>query len=186
MSVLFEKKWPSVILSPISIANYIVTVSDTFGLHPKQKITLQITGQPTKEFKINRILSRTQLQIGSTNESIGTPSDPTQYDGGLLCAEEQNRNEINLQATERAVYAEEPTVAIRSNLVDYYGNQLGTQGNPIVTTATTTEEAWDKILLAYNTNDDLINVQYYYQSSLTKQLNLIYDSDDNLTEVDKA
>lgn len=133
--MIFEKKWPSVILSPITVTNSIITVSSTVGLHPKQIITLTQSGT-AQEFEVKRVLSSTQLQIGAIGRGITAFLNPVQFNGGTLSAVEQERNAIDSNAGIRASYAEEPTVAIRTTLVDYFGRNYATKedlnGNPVL------------------------------------------------------
>lgn len=129
MDFLREKKWPSVIAVAVTISDYLVTVDSTAGFHPKQIATLSFAGQ-SAEFEIKRIASETQLQLGPIGRGIGVYSNPTQFNGGTLCAVDQDRNAIDMDAAHRAVYAEEPTVALRNALVDYYGRYIGPD-NPL-------------------------------------------------------
>lgn len=124
MSSIFEKKWPSIICTSIIVANNVITVSDTKGLHPKQTIELLAIGQDSAEYEIKRVLSSTQLQIGDIGKPIHIYLNPIQFNGGTLVAVEQERNVIDANAGIRASYAEEPTVALRNVLVDYYGNYI--------------------------------------------------------------
>lgn len=116
----FERKWPTVILTPIGVANYIVTVSSTAGLHTKQQVTLSL-GAAVQDFEIKRILSDTQLQVGATDTGIASYQNPTQFDGGILTMSEQERNKFDTNIVLRAVYAEEPAVALRNVLVNQFG-----------------------------------------------------------------
>lgn len=126
----YERKWPSVILTPISIANHIVTVSDTRHLHTKQKIILSKPGLDQLELEIKRVLSDTQLHVGLIDKDIGSYTNPVDYNGGTLIAEEQERNKFGSEIVLRAVYQEEPAVALRTLLVDRYGAYF-TPDNPL-------------------------------------------------------
>lgn len=117
----FEKKWPTVILTPIGVADHVVTVSSTAGLHTKAIVALSAVGQETVEYEIKRVLNDTQLQVGLTGTAINKIEDPVQFDGGMLTMSEQKRTEFGADIVLRAVYQEEPAVALRNVLVNQYG-----------------------------------------------------------------
>jgi len=127
LPTIFEQRWPGVILTGISVANYIITVSDTAGLHPKQKIALSAIGQTTTNYTIQRVLSNTQIQVVPWYETpVGAGQDqslqnPTQFNGGTLTASEDVRNKIGYDIVLRAVYDNEPSTALRNVLVNKYG-----------------------------------------------------------------
>lgn len=126
--MLTEKKWPSVIFTPISVANSVITVANVYGLHPKQQITLFKTGFDPLVVEVKRILSKTEFYVGPTGGKITKYLDPVDYDGGMATVDEQDRNVIDANAGIRASYAEEPTVALRTVGVDYYGNYIDSIG----------------------------------------------------------
>lgn len=126
---IFETKWPTVLLSPISVSNHIIAVSSTVGLHPKQVVTLKKAGVLSENFIIQRILSDTELQIGKMDVSFIAYENPTQFDGGSLEMLEQERNKMGSEIYFRAVYEERP-VALRTILVDRYGQHY-TSANPV-------------------------------------------------------
>lgn len=128
--MLFERKWPSVILTGIAVADYVVTVSSTKGLHPKQEVSLSKIGVNPEVYEIKRVLSKTQFQLGLKGTKISRYENPIQFNGGVLSAVEQDRNVIDHTAGIRASYAEEPTVAIRTSLVDYWGEHIDSVTDP--------------------------------------------------------
>lgn len=117
-----ERSWPSVLLTPISVSNSTITVSSTVGLHPKQQISLIAPSGLQGDFEVKQVVSSTQIKVGPPNKGIGILSSAQAFDGGSLQAIQQNRTSISSEAVFPAVYAEEPTVAFRSHLVDYWGN----------------------------------------------------------------
>jgi len=127
----WERYWPTVLLSPISILNHIVTVSSTVGLHSKQIVVLSKTGQISQEFEIKRVLSDTTLHVGPKDSGrMQEYSNPVQFDGGSLAMSEQNRNPMGSEIFLRACYAEEPLVALRTVGIDRNG-QYYTTDNPL-------------------------------------------------------
>ena len=133
MVAVTERRWPVLVLTPIQISNYIVTVTDTVGLHVKQQVTLSL-GSLSKDFEIKRVISKTQLKVGQKQELKGSSfsvySNPTEFDGGTLTVVEQERNKVSWDIVGRSVYAEEPIVALRNVLVDRYGEYY-TTANPL-------------------------------------------------------
>lgn len=125
--------WPTIILTPINVVDGYIIVSSTKGLHPKQEISLTLPGLPVLNCEIKRIFSPTQITVGESKQSIRGQFDQAKlspYIGGTLTSFEQPRNAMGMEPAIRAVYAEEPTVALRSHLVDYWGNSYD-ETNPI-------------------------------------------------------
>lgn len=122
MDLLRERKWPSVIITGIIVSGDKIIVSDSRGLHPKQKVTLYAIAQPDLELEVKRVLSPTIIQLGLPDNRIDAIRliNPI-YTGGTLQSIEQNRTSISSEAVFPAIYAEEPTVALRTTIVDYWG-----------------------------------------------------------------
>ena len=141
-----EKRWAAI--APIAFtvdgtSDGIVTLSTTKRIHVKQRIYIQATGNLNLFLEVKRVLSKTQLIVGPQGTPISTTTDISTYTtalGANLYALEQPRPAIPLQEIERAVFEEEPTVAIRSLLVDDLGNTFD-EGNPLPVTATVTDSA---------------------------------------------
>jgi hypothetical protein len=180
-----EQQWLSVILTNISISNSIVTVSDTFGLHPKAAISLTL-GPLQGDFEIKRVLSNTQIEIGNIGTGIKGPFlSPTQFDGGTLTMSEQNRNKFGSELVLRAVYQEEPALALRTMAVDPYGQAISAS-NPLPvsvsgTSGATIPDSWEEIDMSYDNNNNLITV--VFQNPVPTTLTLSYDPNGNLTKV---
>jgi len=78
--------------------------------------------------EVKRVPSGTVVELGPTDAAISGRTDLSLYtvaDGASITANFQARNRIPLKDIERAVYEEEPTVAIRVVQVDQFGNLLG-------------------------------------------------------------
>lgn len=120
----YEKKWPTLILSPIQVVNGKIVVSDIERLHTKQEVVISKAGEPVLKAEVKRILSDTEFYVGPLNQPIQRyfkHSELIAYDGGTITMSEQNRNPIASEYVLRAVYEEEPAVALRNLLVDSYG-----------------------------------------------------------------
>lgn len=120
---LTERTWPSVIQTPISITGWKVTVATTAGIKVKQDATLSKPGQEPLEFEVKRVLNRTELLLGNKGQGQPAVSGITQFDGGTLIINEQSRNKLGDSPILRAVYEEEPTIAIRTVMVDQFGEK---------------------------------------------------------------
>ena len=133
MSLLTERTWPSVLITPISITGNVITVPDTCNLKVKQKVILSKTGLDPGEFEIKRVMSRTTLMVGPVGKNIRKVSEAEQYNGGSLSVSEQSRNVLGDAPIIRAVYDEEPTLALRNIMVDKYGDYFN-KDNPFPVT----------------------------------------------------
>jgi hypothetical protein len=127
---LTERTWPSVIQTPISITGWKVTVATTAGIKVKQDATLSKPGQESLDFEVKRVLNRTELLLGNKGQGQPAVSGITQFDGGTLIINEQSRNKLGDSPILRAVYEEEPTIAIRTVMVDQFGEKYS-DTNPL-------------------------------------------------------
>lgn len=103
-----------------------ITVADTRLFKVKQKIFLQSsTQQPRDGLEVKKIINITEMIVGPEKSAIHITSDVSDFlvaDTATVAANEQFRPIIPSEEFNRAVYEEEPTVAIRSMLVDKEGN----------------------------------------------------------------
>jgi len=123
---LTEQLWPSVIQSPISVAKHIITVNSTIGLKVKMIITLSKAGIGVEQFEIKRVFDNKSFMVGPVGKNISKISEAVKFDGGQLYANEQSRNKLGDAPIMRAVYEEEPTIAIRTINVGPTGKLEGT------------------------------------------------------------
>jgi len=111
-----------------------ITVADTRLFKVKQKVFLQSsTQQPRDGLEVKKIINRTEMVVGPEKSAIHITSDVSDFlvtDTATVAANEQFRPIIPSEEFNRAVYEEEPTVAIRSMLVDKEGNDYRTE-NPL-------------------------------------------------------
>lgn len=125
VQLLDGRQWPTIVATPITVANFIVTVPDTYGMRVKQKATLSIAGLPAKEFEIRRVLSDTQIHLGELdNKDFRAYANPVEYSTGTLTIFEQERNKMGAEIYARATYEEDPVIAWRTLLVDPYGHRI--------------------------------------------------------------
>lgn len=110
-----------------------ISVPSTREFKVKQKVRLFSNTQPIQDLEIKRVISQTDIILGPVGPEMKATSDLTLFltaHNAALMIPEQNRNPIVPDAFWRAVYDEEPTIAIRTIAVDAYGNKYG-PGNPL-------------------------------------------------------
>src|ERR1035437_9154021 len=104
----------------------LITVADATEYKVKQLVFLSASSLPDlDQIEIKRVISATQMYVGPKGGSIDSRTDISAYTvvlGAAVTANEQLRPSIPNESINRAVYEEEPTVALRSILVDELGN----------------------------------------------------------------
>ena len=169
----------------------IITIANTRLFKVKQEVYLSATALPNLDkIEVKRVLSANQLMVGPKGGSIRTPIDVSAYTlaaGATIAANEQDRPAIGADYTERATYEEEPVVARRVILVDEFGNKYNASNPlPVEGGGGSGGLQYDKILITRDTDGDITRVQYQLASVLQEQLDLKYDSNKDLIEVDKS
>jgi len=182
---LREQQWLSVFLSPIAVANSVITVSDTFGLHPKAPIVLTDLSGNAQDFEIKRVLNDTQIQVGSIGTGITGPyANPVAFNGGTLQMGEVNRNKFGSELVLRAVYQEEPATALRNLLVNKYGAPIDTSLDAngkvriIVDTGTPADPLpyTDDVKIVYGANGKASQYQFYLATVLKYTVDVTYNT----------
>ena len=110
-----------------------LTIANATLFKVKQEILLNAIGLPTLELEVKRITSINNLLVGPRNSRITETIDVSVYTTALnasISAPEQKRPMIPFEEHTRAVYEEEPTVALRTILVDPLGDRHSTD-NPL-------------------------------------------------------
>lgn len=126
-SILTERRWPYQVHAPITVAaNGLITVPAsspqvTF-FKVKQLVTLTLAGQESRDYRIRAVLSDTEIYLGPVDNPFRAIEKPIQFSGGTLSVMEQERNQMTWDVIGRAIYEEEPTVALRNVLVDWRGH----------------------------------------------------------------
>lgn len=112
-----------------------ISVPTTVGIKVKQKVLVGSNTQDTQYLEVKRVNNETDLILGPVGPTMKGPasvSDLTLFltaTNSFLRIDEQDRNSIVHNAIFRAVYEEEPTVAIRTFSVDHLG-RMYTESNP--------------------------------------------------------
>lgn len=132
---MIEKSWPAV--APVAFTatgttRGRITVTSARGFKVKQLVNLNHPTQPDLSLEVKRVLSDTQLELGSPDAPIEQRADLSLYDNQtFIYAMEQKRPwNIPLSEIDRATYEEEPTVARRVIAVDPFGKPYSTD-NPL-------------------------------------------------------
>lgn len=126
-----EKFWPKVPATALTTdgnVNGFITIADTTGFKVKMVARLTADTLPPLSLEIKRVISSTEMLVGPIGTSIDDREDVSDYTVALnakISADRQRRPSIPLKEINRAVYEEEPTVAIRAMLVDEDGNPAG-------------------------------------------------------------
>jgi hypothetical protein len=109
----------------------------------KQRVYVCASGLPNLELEVKEIDNVNNIQVGpipngkpGVNTSIDARTDISAYTvakGAFVFANEQRRPDIDYAEFMRAVYDEEPTVALRTVLVDQCGDRINGE-NPLPVT----------------------------------------------------
>lgn len=155
-------------------------------------VFVKATAQPTLTLQVKEIDSETNIQVGPVSGKLNTPgantgitarTDISAYTvvaGANISADEQRRPPIDYAEIMRAVYDEEPTVALRTILVDEVGDRV-TPDNPLPVAIDGTIEIGDvSIVEGGNTMvvnpDGSINVDANVTVSSVQLFSLPYDA----------
>lgn len=220
---VFEKRWPqnAELFTANGTIDGKITVSSTVGFFVGQKVQI-LSVNPSVErlsLQIKAVTSSTELFVGPDTNSLTKDSkdrgrsiyartDLTSFtvaDSAQVFANEQDRPAFGSEVVIRAVYQEEPAVALRVLSVDKFGNPVGGSGGvssdvnvfqwggsttslgqktmaqsvPVVLPSdqslTTTSETFVKIEVSYDSNDNPINVKKYRGTLATPVLAIEQD-----------
>jgi hypothetical protein len=134
---MFEKKW-AVVPVQLLVANGTtdgqLQIPDAFKLRVKQKLLLKSSTQPTIQVQVKRVISSTTLYVGSPDGDIDDRTNVSAYlvaNGASVSNLDPNqpRPKIGREDYDRAVYEEEPVVAVRTVLVNRGGEFVGSDKN---------------------------------------------------------
>lgn len=134
---MMEKRWPEVppqAFTADGTDNGLVTLADTTMFKVKEKVYIAGSALPTIHLEVKDVISLTMLVVGPQRGSILMTTDVSAYTvaagSNIYTTEPQQRPAINSDEYMRAVYDEEPTVALRSVLVDELGDRISSN-NPL-------------------------------------------------------
>jgi len=110
-----------------------LTVADSTLFKVQQVVILKSNDLQPRELQVKRISGPTQIKVGKLKAPIHEGTDISDFlvaDAATIQAKEQDRPAIPPDAFNRAVYDEEPTVALRTTAVDALGNKYSVK-NPL-------------------------------------------------------
>ena len=120
-----EKRWLAVPEQTTTLQGEdcgVLQVENANLFRVKQIVRLN-DGTSIRLFQVKRVNSANELELGGVATGINDRSDLTSFPpGSLLSADEQERTRIAVDDTQRAVYEEDPVVALRTIAVDRNGD----------------------------------------------------------------
>jgi len=127
----FYKAINAVAITASGTINGKLTLATTLNFKVKMRVLLEDPVAPDIALEVKRVNSSNELELGPIGQSIQKRTDLSAYSAtSTLRSILQKRPDIPLQEIERAVFEEEPTVALRVKPVDPFGNSY-TVENPI-------------------------------------------------------
>lgn len=133
-----EKRYTLVSPMPLTVngtVNGLITISSTYRIKVGQILTFKSNASAIKLAKVKRVISSTQFIVIDPKDSVVTSNklDMSMFhvaDTATVELSEDKRPVIDLLEIQRQVYEEEPTVALRSHMVDWLGRSYD-KTNPI-------------------------------------------------------
>lgn len=133
---MFEKQWlavPPTLFTADGGMQGQIQVADTTGFRVKATVNIVCPSLPNLQVQVKRVISKTQILVGSLGKNIDNRVDLTAYTlalGAYVYQDVQDRVTIAPADIIQAVYEQEPVVAIRTIPVDELGNSYGPE-NPL-------------------------------------------------------
>ena len=182
-----ERSWDS--LGPLTFtqnggADGTITVASTSGLRVKQEVIVSATSQPTlNKLEIKKVLSATKFIVGPivTTGKFMSRQDFTAYtlaNNATVKVIEQDKKTPRPEDILKAVYEQEPVVAIRTHAVDELGNGYN-QNNPLPTVPGGTQikpSQFDKVQIVRDADDYPITYEFYLKGVLVKTIDVEYNN----------
>lgn len=182
-----EKKWNAI--PPQTITSDGTTegqlgVTDATVFFVKQTIKLFSNTVSVSEYQVKRVINEVTILLGSVDQNINDRSNLSSIlvaDDAMISADEQFRPAIPTQDHQRAVYQEEPAVALRVYQVDSLGR--GVSATSLVTLA---PASFDRVHEVLDADDDVTQYQFFLAGLSVGNINVIYNSDKVVTDYVKA
>ncbi len=163
----------------------VVKVYNATLFRVKQEVLLNGTALPTAELEVKAVLDLKTLIVGPRGSSIKTTFNISAYTvaaGANISAVEQKRPTIPQEDIARAVYEEEPIVAIRGIAVDETGG-IRSATNP---TPVESNTWWNEADISRDGDDDITKVEFLKDTSLVETIDLQYNGEKSVTKVIKT
>lgn len=160
---MYEKRLKAVppqLFTTDGTANGKITVADSSLFKVKQEVSVVRTSTQPMLLEIKRIDDINTIYLGPLSQTIDKRQDMSAYTvaaGSNISAIEQKRPSIPSEEVNRAVYEEEPAVALRTILVDSLGNKID-NNNPLPVQVDTTVNIGDVRITANDNDPNLGNV----------------------------
>lgn len=126
-----EKTWPAVAPQALTADGTLdgtVQIQNAWLFRVGQEVLLKSNTQNPRVLKVKGIDFPSTIKLGLTGFGINQLEDLSNFlvsENSTISANKQGRPHISPDEVMRAVFDEEPSVALRSVLVDRYGNYVG-------------------------------------------------------------
>lgn len=183
-----EKKWTAVPAQTITSnggSEGQLQVSDATVFFVKQTVTIFSDDLSPIDFQVKRVVDLHNMIVGPTSENINSTSNMAAYllsDNPMIYAAEQFRPKIPITDIQRAVYQEEPAVALRVIQVDVTGEPVNAGGSG----GGLAPDEFDHVHEVYDSDDNIIQYQFFLSGVSVGNINVLYDSDGKVTDYEKA
>ncbi len=130
MAEVREKSWlnvPPQAFTADGFADGRIQIDDTSGFFVKQRVFVVSDTQPKIELEIKFVSDEANIYVGPLDAKLGGRYDLTAYtmaDNATVSAPPQQKSIPISDEVIKAVYQQEPAVALRSALVDKYGRSI--------------------------------------------------------------
>ena len=133
-----EKRYTAISPVPLTIngtTSGLITISSTYRIKVGQILTFRSNSSAIRLAKVKRVISSTQFIVIEPKDSVVTSNklDMSMFtvaDTATVELSEDKRPVIDLLEIQRQVYEEEPTIALRSHMVDWLGRSYD-KSNPV-------------------------------------------------------
>lgn len=161
-----------------------ISVESTIGIHVKSKIQLYSNLDPVKKtFEVKSVLDDKRLLLGPVGPQMADRSDVRAYTvaaGSMLVHTEQPRPSILPDIYDRAVFEEEPAVALRTIDVGPYGKLLNWHEDGLV------PQEFDDVQLTRDDDGDITLAEFFLAGASIRTLELTYDLNKDVIRVQKV
>lgn len=181
-----ERMWPAVLqtLTADGTAKGVITVESSNGFKVKARVLIGSTTLPTPlNAEIKSIPDAKTIIVGPFDKEMTTVTDVSGYlvvDDAEILQPKQKRPGISLADFTRAVYEEEPVVAIRTIPVGEDGELIDGSVDGIV------PAEFDDIKLTRDINTDVSSAAFYYNKKLLWTIVLTRDINTDVIEAKRV
>lgn len=162
-----------------------VQVLNTRNLKVKMQVFVKSNTQPQIPLEVKKVLNSTDIVLGPKGGKMrgaGSFTNLTAYlqaDSASVRIDEQERPSIILNEINRAVFEEEPAVAIRTIDVDPMGTIIDWSEDGLV------PQEYDDVEVIRDDEGDPIEVKFYLNTILIRDLEILYDDNKDVIRVRK-